>query len=173
MKILICLILLSGLGLANAQVSRGAQVRVPIAITNYQFTGEEHRLSVEVIGATRSSQVVVLVRRVGQSGIRPAVGRDGEPERPETEDKLPPSNSSIPPIKSKWTLSFRAIQNEGRVSEIFAIVCEIKLRDDWSHSRDYRGFKYLPFSKVDDIDSALAILRDFGWIPIGLTRIEP
>lgn len=84
------------------------------------------------------------------------------------------ANQAIPVQRnSHWSVDFVTNTKSGRILQIFAILCTVKERQGWSRARDYSGFMYLPFSEADDIQNALEILRDFGWLPTGYTRIEP
>lgn len=173
MRIWLLIFLCVSLSPVAAETQRGTQARTPVTITSFSADAENFRLRAEVIGATRQSQVVVLIRTANRFGLRPAANPAGEPERPKTQDLLPPSEPSARAQQSKWTVTFYSPFSDGRIEELYAIVCETKERTDWPNSRDYKGFMYLPFAKVQSVDEALVILRDFGWIPTGVTRIEP
>ena len=179
LMMLFLLLVLSGSSLAlkqqplgSANGNQGSQARTPVEIISIIQKGDQVRLSAMVTGATRRSQLVVFVNYQGQSGLRIAKNAAGEPEMPFTRDSLP-SEDSVGRSSSEWRLNFQHNESEGRILEVYVVVCDvISNAPGWPNSRDYRGFRFLPFDKVDSIDDALLILRDFGWRPTGLTKVD-
>ena len=150
------------------------QSKTVVEVTSVESLGNAFQVSAVIQGATSASQLVLFLKFSNQPGFTVAANQYGEPVLPVTNDLLqPPSTSQLRQSTSRWTAAFHARQEWGRLQEIHAIVCSVKERQDWPRSRDYKGFSYLPFSRVQDINEALAILRDFGWIPTGLTRVAP
>ncbi len=165
---------------ALAQSSLPSRTRVEIR--DFKRSREdEYEVFIRVYGATTSSQPVVLVRTSEEFGLRVAADRSGVPIQPRTEDRLPPdpkSSGSVRPEVSQdsastWRATFSSPPFKGRLTEIYAVVCDVRERPEWTKDRDYRGLGYLPFQRTRSIDDALTILRDFGWIPTGFTRIAP
>jgi hypothetical protein len=148
--------------------------RTPIKIVTYQPRGDRWFLSMQVEGATRSSQVVVLVRSPIRPGLWPAANEYGKPAMPLTAiDLLPSDQTPAAGTVSNWIVEFHNPIQLGGVSEIYAIVCHVREREGWSRSRDYQGFVYLPFGKVGSIEEAFRLLDEFGWTPTGYTAIRP
>lgn len=151
-----------------------AQTKTVVEIASVNSRGNAVQVSSVVRGATTASQLVLFLKFANQPGFVVAANEFGEPVLPVTDDPLPPVSTSQPRQSiSRWTAVFHARQEWGRLQEIHAIVCTVRERQDWPRSRDYKGFSYLPFSRVQNINEALDILRDFGWIPTGITRVEP
>ena len=150
------------------------QTKTAVEITSVISRSNAVQVSAVVRGATTASQLVLFLKFSNQPGFIVAANEFGEPVLPVTEDPLQALSTSQPrQSTSRWTAAFHARQEWGKLQEIHAIVCTVRERQDWPRSRDYKGFSYLPFARVQDINEALEILRDFGWTPTGLTRVEP
>lgn len=158
------------------EISSLAEVKTPVEIKGFFVRGTRAEIEVVVQGATTQSQVVILTRHYGRQGLIVAANEEGEPVLPRTSEPLPPPDTIGMPSRqslSRWKTDFVVKPEFGRLQEVFAIVCAVRERQNWSKSRDYRGFQYLPFNRATDINDALDLLRDFGWMPTGLTRIAP
>lgn len=150
--------------------------KTPVEIKGLSVRGKGAEVQAIVHGATASSQVVIFVRYSNRPGLSVATDELGQPLLPTTSDILPPDTQGDVPSRqtvSRWSVSFHSRPEFGRLLELYAVVCTTRERGEWSRERDYRGFQYLPFSRTGGIDDALDLLRDFGWIPTGLTKVAP
>lgn len=158
---------------AGGDPAQLAQSKTPVEVQRLQVQGEMAELEAVVRGATNQSQVVILTRQSGRPGLRVAANQRGEPMVPRTSESLPSSNfGSASHSPSRWNTRFFVRPSDGRLQEVFVVVCTVRERTDWNKSRDYRGFQYLPFDRAKDIDDALDLLRDFGWMPTGVTSVS-
>jgi hypothetical protein len=158
------------------------QARTRVEITAFhRVSPDEYTVAMRVTGATTQSQPVLLIRTTERFGLHVASDRSNAPVQPRTDTRLPPgrdtgslpqkSPDSLP--ASIWAATFHSSHDWGAVIEVYAVVCEVRERPDWTKDRDYRGLGYLPFNKSQSVEDALLILRDFGWTPTGFTRIAP
>ena len=168
-------ILIASLQIANAgPPSIPILAKTPIEIKSISEHNYEMQLSALVFGATTESQVVIFLKYSDRPGFNVATNEFGEPIQPTTINKLPPiSSTQLNKLPSQWNVIFYNNRKWGRLENIYAIVCTSIERENWSRSRDYRGFSYLPFSNAKDINETLDILKDFGWLPTGLTQVTP
>lgn len=158
------------------ELTQRALIKTPVEIKGFFVRDNTAEVQATVQGATTSSQVVVLVRYSSKPGLSVAANESGEPMLPKTIEKLPPSVQGDLPDRqslSRWIVSFYSRPEFGKIVELYAVVCVVQERGEWSRSRDYRGFQYLPFGRSQSIDEALDLLRNFGWSPTGVTRFAP
>lgn len=141
--------------------------KTPVKIVDMSI-GMPSTMNINIMGATAESQVVVLLKLSKYPGLWVASDERG-PSLPIRNKDLPDSGG--PNAISSWYVEYQVPEEYGVILDAYAIVCSVKSRKDWPRSRDYKGFVYLPFNHMKDIDEALLLLSDFGWIPTGLTTI--
>ncbi|MNJ24244.1 hypothetical protein D3C77_186540 [compost metagenome] len=152
-------------------IADGGVLKTPVKIIDLDV-GSPSKVQVEINGATEESQVVVFLKLSNHPGLLVASDKMGQPSLPVTSDVLP--RTSYPGEtgkKSRWEAVFYVPREYGDILEIYAVVCVVSNRKDWSRTREYKGFMYLPFDQTRTIDQALQLLSDFGWQPSGLTMV--
>lgn len=147
--------------------------KTPIVITSSFNKGNTSFVEGSVRGASNASRLVLFLRLADQRGLIVAADESGTPILPRIVGNLPPpSSDSRNLIEARWQANF-FVPSSHRVQDIYVVVCEVRQRSNSTPEGDYRSFQYLPFREAVDIDDALALLRDFAWLPTGFTRIAP
>lgn len=156
----------------SSATADGRVLKTPIEIVDLDI-GYPSRIQMEIGGATEQSQVVIFLKLSNSPGLIVASDEKRQPSLPVTDSVLPPA--SYPQevsMKSRWEAMFNVPQEYGRILEVYAVVCTVNNRKDWSRTREYKGFMYLPFEQAQTIDQALQLLNEFGWKPTGVTMFS-
>lgn len=159
---------------AGAQVkdkaTRGEPDRSPVEVTRVMNNGPVYRIEAIIRNSTPLTQPVLLLRLPDATGFVAAQLESGEPAMPRVAESTQLHKG--PDGLSEWVVDFLRPPWNVRSVEAYVIVCSVARRPGWSRERDYKGFVYLPFNNARAVDDALRLLRDFGWEPTGLTRVE-
>jgi hypothetical protein len=148
-------------------------IRTPVVITELSRRAEISSAEGTVRGASTSSRLVLFLRFANQRGLYVASDRSGTPQLPRIVGTVPPpSFEGRVALETRWHAQFYVPASE-RLEEVYAVVCDVRSRANSTPEGDYGTFRYLPFREATDIEDALTLLRDFGWLPTGFTRIAP
>jgi hypothetical protein len=162
------------------------RVKTPVEIVSVEDVGADVEAVVVTRGTTPDSQVVVLVQywksnnayfiAADEAGVPVMpLPQSASPQKQQVQQQVqkePTSSAQAMSGEQRWSVTFHR-KPFGGIREVHAIVCKVRQRRDWPRSRDYRGFAYLPFDRAENIDEVLALLRDFGWEPTGVTKRAP